>query len=165
MAIEVERDGDGRRAVDGGAVVGRLAVERWPDGRWFADFSDCAEGAYGPLVASVGDRDLHVRIDEMAERSPLLGVGFAVERVEDVFRIPTDPAVTGLVGVRRAWRRRGLARGLLSVAFGVLHERGRAEVVAEADRTNTASVTLLTSLGAVVVRSTVELRRPAGAAR
>jgi hypothetical protein len=44
----------------------------------------------------------------------------------------------------------------------VLHEKGKAEVVAEADDTNTASVTLLTSLGARRADGIIELirRRP-----
>lgn len=251
MGLRVEQDGDGWRAVDGDTAAGRLDVVRWPDGRWFAEFADCRPDAYGPLVAAAGDRELHAMVDEdaAADRERLAEVGFRTERYEDVFRIPTDPAVTGLagvrlpagftavsaadadhdrlrllgdelvedvpgvagwrttpeefadmltwpsfdpatyltavegasgeyaglvrvwanragprlglIGVRRPYRRRGLARGLLAEAFGVLHRRGRPEASAEADRTNVASVTLLTSLGAVAVRGTVELRRPA----
>ena len=40
----------------------------------------------------------------------------------------TDPAITGLIGVGRPYRRRGLARSLLAKAFGVLHDRGKAEI-------------------------------------
>jgi GNAT superfamily N-acetyltransferase len=65
----------------------------------------------------------------------------------------------GLVGVLPAHRRRGLARALLAAAFRPLHERGVAQVTAEADRTNTASQTLLRSLGATRTGGTIELVR------
>jgi ribosomal protein S18 acetylase RimI-like enzyme len=70
----------------------------------------------------------------------------------------------GLIGVARPYRRRGLARGLLARAFGVLHQRGNAEVTAEVDVTNTASDRLLTGLAARRTGGFVELvrRRPAG---
>jgi ribosomal protein S18 acetylase RimI-like enzyme len=78
-----------------------------------------------------------------------------------VWDTPGAPRL-GLVGVVRGHRRRGLARVLLARAFQVLHEKGKAEVVAEADDTNTASVTLLTSLGARRSDGIIELirRRP-----
>lgn len=78
-----------------------------------------------------------------------------------VWDTPGAPRL-GLVGVVRGHRRRGLARVLLARAFRVLHEKGKAEVVAEADDTNTASVTLLTSLGARRADGIIELirRRP-----
>jgi ribosomal protein S18 acetylase RimI-like enzyme len=66
--------------------------------------------------------------------------------------------------VGRPYRRRGLARSLLAQAFGVLHERGRTEVVAEVDVGNRASSSLLTGLGARPTGGFVELvlPRPAG---
>jgi ribosomal protein S18 acetylase RimI-like enzyme len=68
----------------------------------------------------------------------------------------------GLVGVVPSHRRRGLARVLLARAFRVMHEDGKKEVSAEADETNTASVALLTSLGARRAAGIIELvwRRP-----
>jgi ribosomal protein S18 acetylase RimI-like enzyme len=71
----------------------------------------------------------------------------------------------GLIGVGRPYRRRGLARSLLAQAFGVLHERGRTEVVAEVDVGNGASSSLLTGLGARPTGGFVELvlTQPAGA--
>lgn len=69
----------------------------------------------------------------------------------------------GLIGVVAGYRRRGLARALLAAAFRPLHERGVSEVAAEADATNAASTSLLTSLGAWRTGGTVELlRRHAG---
>lgn len=65
----------------------------------------------------------------------------------------------GLVAVRAPYRRRGIARALLGRAFGVLHERGASAAVADADDGNTASVTLLTSLGARRTGGSVELIR------
>jgi ribosomal protein S18 acetylase RimI-like enzyme len=71
----------------------------------------------------------------------------------------------GLIALRRGWRRRGLARALLSQAFRVLHDRGKAEVSAEADDANLASVALLTSIGGKRHRGYAELvrRAPGGA--
>ncbi|MDF2739152.1 MAG: acetyltransferase [Actinomycetia bacterium] len=64
-----------------------------------------------------------------------------------VWNRPGGPRL-GLIGVGRLYRRRGLARSLLAQAFGVLHDRGKAEVVAEVDVTNTGSNRLLARLGA-----------------
>ena len=66
----------------------------------------------------------------------------------------------GLIGVLPEYRRRGLARALLAQGFAVLAARGETRVIAEADRTNVASTTLLSSLGGVVTGSDVELLRP-----
>jgi GNAT superfamily N-acetyltransferase len=54
----------------------------------------------------------------------------------------------GLIAVLPSYRRRDVARALLARAFGVLHVRGQAEVTAEIDDTNTASLTLLGGIGA-----------------
>jgi ribosomal protein S18 acetylase RimI-like enzyme len=75
-----------------------------------------------------------------------------------VWNHPETPRL-GLVGVGRAYRRRGLAKILLARAFAVLNERGRPEVTAEVDVTNTASNTLLTSLGARRTGGYIELVR------
>jgi GNAT superfamily N-acetyltransferase len=65
----------------------------------------------------------------------------------------------GLIAVLRPYRRRGVARALLARAFSVLHDRGQAEVTAEIDDTNTASLTLLKGLGARRKSGTVEFVR------
>ena len=65
----------------------------------------------------------------------------------------------GLIGVLPEYRRLGLARALIALAFDVLVARGATEVTAEADRTNTASTTLLAQLGGEVTGSDVELWR------
>jgi ribosomal protein S18 acetylase RimI-like enzyme len=62
----------------------------------------------------------------------------------------------GLIGVLPPYQRRGVARALLARAFGVLHERGQAEVTFEIDDTNTASLTLLGGMGAIRKAGTVE---------
>ena len=77
-----------------------------------------------------------------------------------VWNSPGRPRL-GLIGVTRAYRRRGLARALLARAFGVLHERGRTEVTAEADDTNIASLSLLLGLGARREGGSVEFIRRA----
>ena len=65
----------------------------------------------------------------------------------------------GLVAVARPYRRKGVARALLAVAFRELHARGAAQVTAEMDDANTASRTLLWGLGARRTGGTVELVR------
>jgi ribosomal protein S18 acetylase RimI-like enzyme len=75
-----------------------------------------------------------------------------------VWNSPGRPRL-GLIGVTRAYRRRGLARALLARAFGVLHQRGRTEVTAEADDTNIASMSLLLGLGARREGGSVEFIR------
>ncbi|HEX5405677.1 MAG TPA: GNAT family N-acetyltransferase [Pseudonocardiaceae bacterium] len=65
----------------------------------------------------------------------------------------------GLIGTLPAYRRRGLARALLSQAFDVPHQAGQTEVSCEVDQTNVASNTLLTGLGARRDGGNVELER------
>jgi len=76
-----------------------------------------------------------------------------------VWNRPGGPRL-GLIGVGRRCRRRGLARSLLAQAFGVLHDRGKAEVVAEVDVTNTGSNRLLGGLGAWRIGGFIEMVRP-----
>jgi GNAT superfamily N-acetyltransferase len=64
-----------------------------------------------------------------------------------IWNSPGRPRL-GLIAVLGPYRRRGLARALLAQALGVLQERGKSEVTAEVDDTNTASISLLASLGA-----------------
>jgi ribosomal protein S18 acetylase RimI-like enzyme len=71
----------------------------------------------------------------------------------------------GLIAVRPAYRRRGLARALLGQALGVLSELGLAEVTAEVDATNAASRTLMNSLGARWSGGCAELIRRAAPGR
>ena len=63
----------------------------------------------------------------------------------------------GLIAVISSYRRRGLATVLLARAFRAVHERGKTEVTAEVDDTNTASRSLLARLGARRIGGTVEL--------
>jgi GNAT superfamily N-acetyltransferase len=67
----------------------------------------------------------------------------------------------GLIGTLPAYRRRGLARALLSQSFDVLHQRGHTAATCEVDETNVASNTLLTGLGAHRDGGYVELVRTA----
>jgi GNAT superfamily N-acetyltransferase len=63
----------------------------------------------------------------------------------------------GLIAVLRPYRRRGLASVLLARAFRAVHERGKTEVTAEVDDTNTPIRSLLMRLGARRIAGTVEL--------
>ena len=67
----------------------------------------------------------------------------------------------GLIGVRAAYRRQGLAIALIARAFGVVSARGVAEVTCEVDETNVASNALMANLGASRTGGAVELIRPA----
>ena len=69
----------------------------------------------------------------------------------------------GLIGVLPGYRRRGLARALIAAAFEPLFARGATEAVAEVDRSNIASRTLMARLGAVVTGSDVQLIRDGSA--
>jgi ribosomal protein S18 acetylase RimI-like enzyme len=80
-----------------------------------------------------------------------------------VWNRPSGPRL-GLIAVGRPYRRRGLARSLLARVFGVLHQRGETEVVAEVDTTNTGANRLLISLGARRAGGSIELIRPWSAA-
>jgi GNAT superfamily N-acetyltransferase len=66
----------------------------------------------------------------------------------------------GLIGVLPGHRRRGVARSLIAAAFAPLAGRGVPHVTAEADATNRASATLLTSLGGRITGGSIELHRP-----
>jgi ribosomal protein S18 acetylase RimI-like enzyme len=65
----------------------------------------------------------------------------------------------GFIGVRRGYRRRGIARALLAEVFARLDERGIDEVSTEIDETNTASCALLEGFGARRTGTSVELIR------
>jgi ribosomal protein S18 acetylase RimI-like enzyme len=65
----------------------------------------------------------------------------------------------GLIAVSRSYRRRGLARAMLAAALAPVHERHLAQVLAEADADNTASLALLRRIGAVETGSSLVLKR------
>jgi hypothetical protein len=65
----------------------------------------------------------------------------------------------GLMAMLAAFRRTGATRALLAQVFAVLGARGDESVTCEADDANTASVSLLTSLGARRYGGSVELMR------
>lgn len=91
----------------------------------------------------------------------LVAVDDARKQFAGLVRVWNHPvhARLGLIGVTRAYRRRGLARGLLAAAFAPLHERGVSSVAAEADDANVASAALLRAIGARPTGETLELLR------
>ena len=105
------------RALDGDLVAGEVSARLRPDNRWFLYFDTWRADACPPLANAVArdlGRDLHVTLED-AEYDALdacAEAGFAVHRRESYYRIPTDPAVTGLAGAcaasraRRPFRRR-----------------------------------------------------------
>ncbi len=89
------------RALDGDVVAGEVSARLRPDTRCFLYFDTWRADAYPPLTDAVArdlGRDLYVTLED-AEFDALdacKAAGFAVHRRESYFRIPTDPAVTGL---------------------------------------------------------------------
>ncbi|GIG59276.1 ribosomal-protein-alanine N-acetyltransferase [Longispora fulva] len=63
----------------------------------------------------------------------------------------------GLVAVRTAHRRRGLARAMLAEMLGSLHRSGITSVSAEVDDLNKAAITLFESIGAQRVGGAMEM--------
>ncbi len=91
------------RAFDGAESVGAVRARLMPDSRWRIGFESCREDAYRPLLdalaAGTGGEDLYVNAGERDPESQAryAGLGFVVNRREGYFRIPTAPAITGLV--------------------------------------------------------------------
>jgi GNAT superfamily N-acetyltransferase len=77
-----------------------------------------------------------------------------------VWNNPKGPRL-GLIAVSAPYRRRGLAKALLSRAFAVLDERGQTVVSAEVDQANVASTSLLEGMGAWRTGDSIELFRRA----
>ena len=104
------------RALDGNLVAGEVSARLRPDNSRFLYFDTWRADAYPPLADAVArdlGRDLYVTLED-AEYDALDAcseAGFAVHRRESYYRIPVDPAVTGLAGprcrpARRPFRRR-----------------------------------------------------------
>ncbi len=74
-------------------------------------------------------------------------------RVVQVTRLPR----IGLVAVRAARRRRGIARALLAHSLGVLHRAGIEKASAEVSEVNEAATALFEGIGARRASSTLEL--------
>jgi hypothetical protein len=88
-------------AVDGELDVGVAYAMRRPDQRWFVSLDSWRDDAYQPLLTAVGSdiqHDLYITVNdsdfEQLDRCRTLG--FTVSRREDEYRVPTDPAITGL---------------------------------------------------------------------
>jgi GNAT superfamily N-acetyltransferase len=92
-------------ALDDDQEVGRGDASRRPDGRMFVSV-DAWEGAVFDRLAAAMVADLpmplHVVVDETDHevRAAWERVGFACERREREYVVPTDPQVTGLDAVR-----------------------------------------------------------------
>lgn len=101
LAVSRMRPALGWRAVDGDLVAGEVSARLRPDNRCFLYFDTWRADAYRPLADAVArdlGRDLYVTLED-AEYDALdacAQAGFAVHRRESCYRIPTDPAVTGL---------------------------------------------------------------------
>ncbi len=91
------------RALDGDVVAGEVSARIRPDNRCFLYFDTWRADAYPPLADAVArdlSRDLYVTTED-AEYDTLdacAAAGFTVHRRESYYRIPADPAVTGLAG-------------------------------------------------------------------
>jgi GNAT superfamily N-acetyltransferase len=135
MTLRAAQVGDEWQALDGDRVVG--VMEQWlkPDGRHSLYFGPCSPEAY-PLLAAQVPGTVYTMVDAAEQRT---------------------------LDVLADYRRRGLAKALIAAAFEPLIGRGATEVVAEADRSNLGSTTLLAQLGGVVTGTDVELIREGSA--
>jgi len=104
-ALAISRTGPALtwRATDGDLVAGEVCARLRPDNRWFLYFDTWRADAWPPLADAVArdlGHDLYVTLED-AEYEALdacAEAGFIVHRRESYYRIPADPAVTGLAG-------------------------------------------------------------------
>jgi RimJ/RimL family protein N-acetyltransferase len=101
MDMVVTKTPDGWVARHGEVAVGNALALVRPDARCVVVFGACRAQAYRPLVQAIARhlrRDLYTVTGEadteMLHR--LVGMGFAVNRREHVYAVPTDPTITGL---------------------------------------------------------------------
>ena len=91
------------RAFDGAETVGEVRARLMPNSRWIIGFEQCRDDAYQPLIdavaAGVGGEDLYLNVGERytENQARFTELGFVVNRREGFYRMPTDPAITGLV--------------------------------------------------------------------
>jgi GNAT superfamily N-acetyltransferase len=103
LAVSRMQPGLTWRALDGELVAGEVTARLRPDNRWFVYFDTWRADACPPLADAVArdlGRDLYVTLED-AEYDALdacMQAGFAVNRRESYYRIPVDPALTGLAG-------------------------------------------------------------------
>lgn len=159
------------------AALAALAPGTVPDGTTLvpADETDAAElagldaelrrdasGGEGWVVDVDAFRAYTFHERHFDRETYLVAVGSGTGELTGLVRVWAQGRVPrlGLVGVRRAHRRRGLARALLHAAFLPLAERGVADVSTEVDAGDTVVRMLAARLGARRTGGTVELRRP-----
>lgn len=88
------------RVLRGDQVSGSAYALCRPDRRWLVSVDTWDEDEFGPLVEAMADdlrRDLYTVVDEDdGEVVRWLALGFAIHRRELRYRMPVDPARTGL---------------------------------------------------------------------
>lgn len=109
-----------------------------------------------------GAADFHAETNEATDFDPttyLIALDCDSHEYVGIVRVwMKDPIPRlGFVGVRRRYRRRGIAAALIAEVFARLEERGVDEVSTEIDETNAASRALFEKLGARRTGTTVEL--------
>jgi len=130
-----------------------------PDPAWFR--AETYESPFfDPQTYRVAlDRDEYVGLARIWRAEPASLDAGSIADAETTAGIRPLPRL-GCVGVRRGYRRRGLARALIGAAFAPLRERRIPLVSAAVDESNEASNALFASLQATVVGGTFELHRP-----
>jgi ribosomal protein S18 acetylase RimI-like enzyme len=104
--VHVVRGSPGLRwcALAADATVGEIRCFVRPDRRCFVFFDSCSAEAFAPLVSAAAAemrQDLYAEVDE-ADTEVLLRhekLGFSFNRLDNLFVIPTDPNLTGLVSL------------------------------------------------------------------
>jgi mycothiol synthase len=115
---------------------------------------------------SVGQRAFrpalsYLMLDDLAGANPVVGYLLSYEYDADTAATGIREAYVGILGTRREWRGRGVARALLGTAVGAYGDAGFARTSLDVDADNaTGALGLYTSLGYAKDRTSISFSRP-----
>lgn len=92
-------------ATDGDLDVGDAYAMQRPNQRWYISLDGWRDDAYQPLLTAISSdlqQDLYLTVSDSdyGQLDRCRSLGFTVSRHEDEYRVPTDPATTGLAEAR-----------------------------------------------------------------